>query len=101
MESSTASRVDPHSPSRFLYHEKDGVIWGDYAGDTVTFGQFVGTRVGDELSVSFAHVMVDTGVVVRGTGASEVQLAEDGGIRLVEKFYVGEEEHVSVCVEEA
>jgi uncharacterized membrane protein len=98
MESSTASAVDPESPSRFWYSERDGVIWGDYVGDTVTFGRFVGTRTGDELSVSFAHVMVADGSVVTGTSESTVE-SSGAAIRLIENFRIGETDHVSICVE--
>ncbi|MCU1422528.1 MAG: hypothetical protein JWN36_2179 [Microbacteriaceae bacterium] len=98
MESSTNSPVDPDSPSTFDYFERDGVIWGDYDGDTVTFGRFVGTRVGNELSVSFAHVLIDGGVVVSGTSGSVVESTDDG-VRLVERFRIDDVEHVSVCVE--
>lgn len=100
MASSTASAVDSTSPSRFRYYERDGVIWGDYDGDTVTFGRFVGTRTGDALAVSFAHVMADGGAVVSGTGHSRVEMPNSsGGIRLVEEFRVGDVDHVSICVE--
>jgi hypothetical protein len=98
MESSTNSAVNPDSPSRFRYSEQDGVIWGDYDGDTVTFGRFVGTRVGNELSVSFAHVMVHDGSVVTGTSGSLVEATPDG-VRLVEDFRIDGVDHVSICVE--
>ena len=98
MESSTNSAVDPESPSSFDYFERDGVIWGDYTGDTVTFGRFVGTRVGNDLSVSFVHVMIDGHTVVSGTGGSVVESTDDG-VRLVERFRIGDVDHVSVCVE--
>jgi hypothetical protein len=98
MTSSTNSEVDPEAPSAFNYFERDGVIWGDYVGDTVTFGHFVGTRIGNDLSVSFAHVMVDGGAVVTGTGASVVEATTDG-VRLVENFRIGDVDHVSICVE--
>lgn len=98
MESSTNSAVDAANPSRFHYNERDGVIWGEYHGDTVTFGRFVGTRVADELTVSFVHVMQDDGSVVSGTGGSVVELA-GGDIRLIERFTIGDVDHVSVCVE--
>ena len=45
-------------------YEKDGAIWGDYSGDTVTFGRFIGTRTGDTIWVSFVHVLVSDGAVV-------------------------------------
>jgi len=98
MVSSTNSRVDPVSPSRFRYFERDGVIWGEYWGDTVTFGRFVGTRRNDTLSVTFAHVLVAVGVVVTGTSSSEVE-SSDAGLRLVERFTFDGREHVSVCAE--
>ena len=99
MESSTNSAVDPESPSTFDYFERDGVIWGEYVGDTVTFGRFVGTRVGDELSVSFVHVLTDGHTVVSGTGGSVVEATLDG-VRLVERFRIGDVDHVSICVEQ-
>ena len=99
MESSTASIVDPQSPSRFLYHERDGLVWGDYEGDTVTIGHFVGTRIGDALSVTFAHVVAANGAVVTGASDSTVRTAEDGRLRLVEDFRIGGVDHVSSCIE--
>jgi hypothetical protein len=99
MESSTNSPVNAESPSRFRYSERDGVIWGDYEGDTVTFGRFVGTREGDALDVTFAHVMLRDGSVVTGTGASRVEADGAGRIRLVEDFVLDGVDHVSICVE--
>ncbi|MEO6901093.1 MAG: hypothetical protein ABI160_14225 [Mycobacteriaceae bacterium] len=99
VESSTASVVDPGSPSRFRYFERGGVVWGEYDGGTVTFGRFVGSRAGDDISVAFAHVLVSDERVVVGTSASLVE--HDGaGLRLVERFTVDGVEHVSICVED-
>lgn len=98
MISSSNSAVDPASPSRFSYREREGIVWGDYVGDTVTFGRFIGTRVGDELNISFAHVLTSSGSVITGTSGSRVEQA-GGGLRLVESFQVDGVEHVSVCVE--
>lgn len=100
MESSTNSTVDPEAPSRFRYFERDGVVWGDYDGGTVTFGRFVGTRAGADVAVYFAHVLIEGERVVAGTSASLVEQGESG-LRLVERFTVDGVEHVSVCVEEA
>ncbi|MEO7061955.1 MAG: hypothetical protein ABI083_19740 [Lapillicoccus sp.] len=99
MESSTNSIVDPSSPSTFSYCERDGVVWGDYVGDTVTFGRMVGTRVGNDLRISFVHVTADDGSVVSGTGSSVVETQPDGSLRLVESFRLDDIEHVSICVE--
>jgi hypothetical protein len=100
MESSSNSAVDPSSPSSFQYFERDGVIWGDYDGDTVTFGRFVGTRVANQLSVSFVHVMTADGRVVTGASGSTVEAAAEG-LRLVENFTIDGVDHVSICVEVA
>jgi hypothetical protein len=99
MESSTNSIVDPASPSHFRYFERDGVIWGDYDGDTVTFGQFVGTREGNYLQVSFVHVLVADGQVVTGTGGSVVEPLPGEAVRLVEHFQIDGTDHVSICIE--
>ncbi|GAT74763.1 hypothetical protein MHM582_3271 [Microbacterium sp. HM58-2] len=99
MVSSTTSAVDPDAPSEFTYRERDGAIWGDYHGDTVTFGRFVGTRTGDSIWVSFVHVLVADGAVVTGDGESELELTDDGRIRLVEHYEMHGAPQLSVCEE--
>lgn len=98
MVSSTASRVDPDAPTRFRYSEAGGAVWGEYAGDTVTVGRFVGTRVGDRLTVSFVHVPVAGGPPVSGQATSRIERGE-AGLRLVEDFEVEGAPQVSVCAE--
>ena len=98
MVSSTASRVDPDAPTRFRYSEADGVVWGEYTGDTVTVGRFVGTRVGDRLEVAFTHALVAGGPPVSGTATSRVE-AGPAGLRLVEEFEVDGSPQTSVCAE--
>ncbi|WP_341947012.1 hypothetical protein [Microbacterium sp. LWH11-1.2] len=99
MVSSTTSAVDPEAPSVFEYFERDGAIWGGYEGDTVTFGKFVGTRTGDTIWVSFVHVLVADGSVVTGDGESELELTDDGRIRLVEHYEMHGLPQLSVCEE--
>lgn len=98
--SSTASRVDPDAPTRFTYHEADGVVWGDYLGDTVREGRFVAVRRGDEIDVSFVHALV-TGGVVAGTATSRIEADPErpGALLLVEDFGLGGVAHRSVCAE--
>jgi hypothetical protein len=98
MVSSTASRVDPDAPTRFRYHESAGVIWGDYVGDTVSEGRFVGTRDGDRITVSFVHALVADGSRVTGAATSRIEEGE-AGLRLVEDFEVDGMPQVSVCAE--
>jgi hypothetical protein len=99
MISSTTSAVDPEAPSIFDYYERDGAIWGEYTGDTVTFGKFVGTRTGDTIWVSFVHVLVKDGTVVTGNGESELEITDDGLIRLVEHYEMFDLPQLSVCEE--
>lgn len=99
MVSSTTSAVNPEGPSTFHYFEKDGVIWGDYFGDTVTFGRVVGTRTGDTIGVSFVHVLVADGSVVTGRAESRIELEDDGMLRLVEHYEMHGAPQLSVCVE--
>lgn len=97
--SSTASRVDAASPTRFVYREVDGLVWGEYAGDTVTIGRFVGVRDGDRLHVSFVHRLVTSGTPIAGDAASRIEHAVGLPMRLVEEFTVGGLPQQSVCVE--
>ncbi|WCD93464.1 hypothetical protein [Microbacterium sp. nov. GSS16] len=101
MVSSTTSVVNHDAPSVFHYFEQDGVIWGDYTGDTVTIGRFVGTRTGDTIWVSFVHVLAATGEVVTGDGESEIEIGDDGMLRLVEHYEMHGAAQLSVCVETA
>lgn len=99
MVSSTASRVDPQSPTRFAYHEDRGVVWGEYSGDTVVLGRFVGTRVEDRLTVSFVHARTAGGPPVGGEASSRVERADAGMLRLVEEFEAGGALQTSVCTQ--
>lgn len=98
MVSSTASAVDPSSPTVFDYHESDGMIWGEYAGDTVRIGRFVGSRQGTRVSLRFTHVVAATGDVVGGAAESRIESHADG-LRLVEDFRTADGDQVSVCSE--
>ena len=98
MTSSTASPVSDTAPSVFNYREQDGIVWGDYRGDTVTFGRFVGARTGDVLDVHFVHRLVANGAVATGASTSRIEVA-DGRLTLVENFELHGEQHVSVCIE--
>jgi hypothetical protein len=98
--SSTASRVDPEAPTRFAYFEADGVVWGDYRGDTVREGRFVAVRRRNEIDVTFVHALV-TGGVVSGSATSRIEEDPDrpGALLLVEDFAVDGVPHRSVCAE--
>ncbi len=86
MVSSTASRVDPDAPTRFRYRQQGALIWGEYAGDTVTAGAFVGVRTGDELSITFGHIITTNNDLVTGSADSRITQGQAGALELVEIF---------------
>lgn len=98
MVSSTASVVDPEAPTRFFYHQQGQLVWGEYTGDTVTEGRFVGQLSGATLSISFAHELVADRSVVRGEAISRVE-EQDGKIALIEEFTKDGAAHESVCLQ--
>jgi hypothetical protein len=99
MVSSTASSVDPDAPTTFDYHQDGRLVWGEYTGDTVTEGRFVGEVADDQVRISFAHALVADGTVVRGDAVSRAERSADGRLRLVEDFVVDGIDHVSVCAQ--
>lgn len=100
MVSSTASRVDPSSPTVFDYHERDGLVWGEYKGDSVRLGRFVGTRAESTLTIRFMHVLSADGEVVGGAAETRIESHADG-LRLVEAFRTADGDQVSVCAQVA
>lgn len=98
MVSSTASAVDDAAPTVFRYHERDGMVWGEYDGDTVRLGRFVGSRRADQVSLAFVHLLGETGELISGDAHSTVRLAPDGAVELIETFGEGGT-HTSVCRE--
>lgn len=71
--------------TRFTYHERDGVIWAEYAGGDVLRGHLVGTRDGDRLDFRYVQLKHD-GTTSSGHCASEVAELPDGRIRLAESW---------------
>ncbi|MCC5578318.1 MULTISPECIES: hypothetical protein [Microtetraspora] len=100
MVSSTASAVDPDGPTEFVYKEEDGIIWGDYVGDTVVHGHFVGTREADRIELTYIH-QLKSGGRAGGRSASRIETLPDGRLHLIEEFqFEGDDtKHVSVCAE--
>jgi len=99
MISSTASEVSTTSPSRFRYHQSGSMIWGEYRGDTVSVGRFAGQRLGDSITIGFAHAFAEGGAALLGGGSSEITRDADGRLLLVEAFVKDGADHQSVCVQ--
>lgn len=99
MVSSTASVVSDLAPTRFHYSERDGVVWGEYRGDTVTEGRFCGSRDGDTLRVAFVHRSTG-GALVSREATSTISREADGRLLLTEDFAGADgSPQVSVCRE--
>lgn len=71
--------------TRFAYHERDGVVWADYAGGDVARGHLVGTRAGDRLDFRYVQLRTD-GTTASGHCVSEVTALPDGRLRLTETW---------------
>lgn len=100
MVSSTASIVDAGAPTRFVYHEEDGVLWGEYVGDTVAVGRFCGVRRNGRIDISFVHRGRDGGDATTGNASSIITRGEDGALLLTEEFLTPDGvRHTSVCRE--
>lgn len=99
MVSSTASEVDAGAPTVFFYHENESVLWGEYHGDTVRLGRFVGERLrNDAVAIRFVHTGVD-GQLRRGKATIVLESDAQGRLRLIEDFQIEGEAHTSVCRE--
>ncbi|MFD4577066.1 hypothetical protein ACFWNK_26135 [Streptomyces sp. NPDC058417] len=71
--------------TRFTYHERDGVIWADYAGGDVVRGHLLGTREGDRLDFRYTQLTRD-GSTAGGHCVSTVVELPDGRVRLDESW---------------
>ncbi|MFF4538590.1 hypothetical protein [Streptomyces aureus] len=71
--------------TRFEYHERDGVVWADYAGGDVVRGHLVGTREGDRLDFRYVQLKTD-GTTASGHCVSQVVDLPDGRVRLEETW---------------
>ncbi|MDO5753802.1 hypothetical protein [Arthrobacter sp.] len=99
LQSSSASTVQASAPTRFKYFEEEGVIWGEYAGDTVTIGKLAGTRSDTSITLAYAHKTL-MGSTVFGNATSEISVDPDGKFRLTEYFKgVDGTDQLSICCE--
>lgn len=99
MVSSTASAVSSAQPTRFRYHQSGSMLWGEYDGDTVLNGRFVGTRADDRIAIRFVHVS-EFGDLFQGKATALVTRDSDGLLVLLETFRDGDGKiHTSECVQ--
>jgi hypothetical protein len=73
------------SDTIFRYAESDGVVTATYEGGPIRRGFLVGTRNGDTLDFRYVQLHTD-GSTATGHCATEVELLDDGRIRLSESW---------------
>ncbi|MEU6004955.1 hypothetical protein [Streptomyces sp. NPDC047453] len=71
--------------TRFMYHERNGEIWAEYAGGDVVRGHLVGTRESDRLDFRYVQLKQD-GTTSSGHCVSTVVELPDGRVRLEETW---------------
>ncbi|SHK05180.1 hypothetical protein SAMN05443637_102161 [Pseudonocardia thermophila] len=69
----------------FTYHERDGLVWAEYAGGGIRLGRLAGTRTGDELDFRYVHVSTDLSTS-SGHCHAWLELLPDGRIRSNEEW---------------
>ncbi len=69
----------------FDYHERDGLVWAEYAGGTIRLGRLTGTRNGDTLDFRYVHVSAD-GSTSSGHCLAQLELLPDGRLRSHESW---------------
>ncbi len=72
--------------TRFYYHQKDDLVWAEYAGGALRFGSLV-AKVTDEdcLEMRYQHLN-EQDELITGKCFSTPEILADGRIRLFEKW---------------
>ena len=70
----------------FHYHQKDNLVWAEYAGGEIVFGNLIGKIAdNDSLEIRYQHLN-KKGELMTGNGSSTPETLSDGRIRLREKW---------------
>lgn len=74
------------SETVFKYHQKDDLVWAEYAGGAIRFGTLTAKCDGDgTLKMRYQHLN-ETGDLMTGECFSTPEILPDGRIRLHEKW---------------
>lgn len=70
----------------FHYHQKDDLVWAEYAGGEIVFGQLIAKVLPDDsLEMRYQHLNRQ-GELMTGKCASKPEILENGKIRFWEKW---------------
>jgi hypothetical protein len=81
---SSAGEVDARTT--FRYHQQGEMIWAEYAGGSIRFGQMIGLVLSDgQLEFRYQHIN-ETGELMTGLCISTPEVLPDGRLRLNESW---------------
>jgi len=70
----------------FHYHQKDDLVWAEYAGGAIVFGSLIAKVLDDDsLEMRYQHLNAQ-GELMTGKCFSTPEILADGRIRLYEKW---------------
>lgn len=70
----------------FLYHQKDDLVWAEYSGGAIVFGNLIAKVLPDSsLEMRYQHLN-SAGELMTGKCFSKPEILPDGRIRLYEKW---------------
>ena len=70
----------------FYYHQKDNLVWAEYAGGEIVFGSLIAKVLADDsLEMRYQHLN-KSGALMTGKCFSKPEILGDGRIRLHEKW---------------
>ena len=71
----------------FHYHQKDDLVWAEYAGGAIRFGSLIAKITDDDcLEICYQHLN-EQGDLMTGKCFSTPEIIENGKIRLHEKWW--------------
>jgi hypothetical protein len=71
----------------FHYHQKDNLVWAEYAGGEIVFGSLIAKVLADDsLEMRYQHLN-RRGELMTGKCFSKPEILDDGRIRLYEKWH--------------
>jgi hypothetical protein len=74
------------SETIFHYHQKGNLVWAEYAGGEIVFGNLIAKIInGDSLEMRYQHLNKQ-GELMTGKCFSKPEILPDGRIRLYEKW---------------